>query len=338
MADYHIAFWNVENLFHKQGYEKRSEKLQRAIGRDLKGWTQAKLDAKIRQLEKIIRHDELNDGNGPDMLGVCEVENRDVLDMLADAIKSKSGKATRLYKVVHEDTSDKRGIDIAFIYDSTKFEVEKILKEPGSTQKKPGVFSHALQKRTATRDLLQVNFLLKPGGEKLVVIGNHWPARVSGQYESEPYRIMAGETLAYFHERIREINGKDVAVLAMGDFNDEPFNRSLQEYALAVRERGTVTRARSPKFLNLMWSRMGDGIATHYYGGPNMLDHFLASKGLVTGKSGVTIDIDSAEIIRPKEMWKSSKNPEPKRYGGMGKAVNANGFSDHYPIMVTVRA
>ena len=229
------------------------------------------------------------------------------------------------------------GIDVAFIYDSDQFEVERI-PVLGSNKKMDAVFSHALQKRTATRDLLQVNFLLKPGGQRLVIIGNHWPARVAGQYESEPYRMMAGETLAYFHERIRQKHGKNAAVLAMGDFNDEPFNRSLREYALAVRERGIVTRARSPKLLNLMWDLLGDGIASHYYGStPNMLDQILASKGILTGNGGITVDQDSAQVFQPTIMRTSARNRAPIRYGGMGKTINKDGFSDHYPIAAKIR-
>jgi len=337
MAEYFIAFWNVENLFHMENFAGRSDKLRRAIGKNLKGWTAAKLQGKIVQLAKIIRHDDFNGGDGPDLLGVCEVENRDVLLMLVEAIKKRSGKQTRNYQIVHEDTRDKRGIDIAFIYDADRFHVERFV-DPGTNKKRDAVFSHALQKRTATRDLLQVNFLLQPSGRRLVIVGNHWPARVAGQYESEPYRIMAGETLAYFHERIRDIHGKDVALLCLGDFNDEPFDRSLREYALAVRQRGIVTRARSPKLLNLMWRTMGDGTASHYYGSnPNMLDQILASRGILTGKSGITIDEKSVQVFQPKIMRTSSKNRAPVRYGGMGKKVNKQGFSDHYPIAAKIR-
>jgi predicted extracellular nuclease len=336
MPEYFLAFWNVENLFHTESFSGRSDKLQRAIGADLTGWTAARLKRKIGQLAKIIRHDNFNGGEGPDLLGVCEVENEVVLQKLVDKIKEWPGKAARNYRVVHENTNDRRGIDIAFIYDADRFEIERI-SVANSAKTRNAVFSHALQKRTATRDLLQANFLLKTGGEKLVIIGNHWPARVGGQYASEPYRMMAGETLAYFHERIRQLNGENVALLALGDFNDEPFDRSLRQYALAVRERGMVTRARSPKLLNLMWDLMGDGVASHYYGStPNMLDQILVSKGILTGNSGLKIVEDSVEVFRPKIMRTSTQNPTPRRYGGMGKEIDKDGFSDHYPIAVKI--
>jgi hypothetical protein len=118
----------------------------------------------------------------------------------------------------------------------------------------------------------------------------------------------------------------------MGDFNDEPFNRSLVDYAQSKRLRGKVTRARSPAFLNLMWSVVGQGIGTHYYDNiPNVLDQFLLSKGLVTGNSGIEAGLDSVEIIRFPEMVGDGAYPVPIRYG-RGSSLNPNGFSDHYPI------
>ncbi len=310
--DYFIAFWNVENLFDVKDSPQRSEKLKRVLKNELADWTAQVLERKLDQLASIIK--KMNGNNGPDLLGVCEVENAFVLEMLADKI-SRDG---RTYKIAHDDSQDNRGIDIAFIYDSKKLKAHE-------------KFSHFIQKRTATRDLFQVNFKTRYDNQ-LIVIGNHWPARLGGQYESEPYRMMAGETLAYFHERIRQIYGKDVAVLAMGDFNDEPFNRSIAKYANAEQTRTKVTRARSAKFLNLMWPLMGDGQGS-YYGenDPKMLDQFLVSKGLLTGNSGFKVKQESVEIVNFKEMVKNGTYPVPIRFG-RGSSLNENGFSDHYPI------
>lgn len=162
---------------------------------------------------------KINNGNGPDLLGVCEVENRYVLELLLSALEPLS----RTYAIVHYEMSDQRGIDVAFIYDSKLF-------------KATDNFSHYIIKRTATRDLFQVNFRTTKD-RLLIVIGNHWPARSAGQYKSEPCRIIAGETLAYFHQSIQEEHGKDASVLVMGDFNDETHDQSLAEYALCERTR-----------------------------------------------------------------------------------------------------
>src|SRR5680860_40808 len=82
IMEYHISFWNLENLFDIEGSPRRSEKLERPIGSDLVGWDQVNLDNKIGQLSAIIQM--LNSGKGPDVLGVCEVENKHVLELLVD--------------------------------------------------------------------------------------------------------------------------------------------------------------------------------------------------------------------------------------------------------------
>ena len=316
--EYYIAFWNVENLFDVVDSPQRSDKLNRVLKNELKGWTADILEKKLDQLAKVIRY--MNSGLGPDLLGVCEVENVFVLELLV----AKLADLNRPYKIAHDDSQDERGIDVAFIYDSNLF----------TAQEK---FSHYIQKRTATRDLFQVNFRISED-KQLIVIGNHWPARAGGQYSSEPYRMMAGETLAYFHERIREILGKDVAILAMGDFNDEPFNRSLSEYAQAEQTRPKVTRAQSAKFLNLMWPLYGNGAGSYYFeNDPLILDQFLVSKGLLTGNSGIKAETDSAGIVLFPEMVNTGTYPVPLRFD-RGKNVNVNGFSDHFPVFMKLKS
>jgi hypothetical protein len=317
-TEYRIGFWNLENLFDIENYPHRTDKLQRAIGKDLKGWTQALLDKKISQLASVIC--QMNGGKGPDLLGVCEVENEHVMGLLVQALASLDRK----YKVAHHDTPDRRGIDVGFIYDDDLFDVEKS-------------FYHVVMRRTATRDLLQVNFMTQHG-RRFVVVGNHWPARIPEVLQTAVYRAIAGETLAYFHERILEVHGKDTPVLAMGDFNDEPFDRSLVAYALSTRGRTKVVNARStPRFLNLMWPLMGQGVATHYYGNiPNVLDQFLANKNLLKQTAPIKVLPDSVAILRFPEMVDTGDYPKPIRFGGMGKPVDQSGFSDHFPIAVTV--
>lgn len=316
MPDHYVMFWNVENLFDVENSPRRTDKLRRTLAGELGGWTEAVLSRKLGQLAKVISH--VNGGRGPDLLGVCEVENKYVLDRLCQAVSALG----RNYSVVHADTQDQRGIDVAFIYDPSRF-------TPGQT------FFHYIVRRVATRDLVQVNFRTA-GGRTLVVIGNHWPARIGGKLESEPYRIIAGETLAYFHERIREELGPDTPVLAMGDFNDEPFDRSMTEYACCERQRTKVTRATSPRFLNLMWGLAGQGLGTHYFDNTaNLLDQFLASRSLLTGAGGLTVVPNTVEIVRFAEMVNPGAYPSPIRFGRGGEA-NPNGFADHFPIGVMI--
>ena len=315
--NYYIAFWNVENLFDIKDSPNRTDKLNRSLQNELKGWNVAILEKKLDQLSKIIL--QMNDGSGPDILGLCEVENSFVLELLVEKIKSP----TRKYKIAHADTNDTRGFDTAFIYDANKISANEL-------------FSHYIQKRTSTRDLLQVNFRTN-SGTLLVLINNHWPSRRAGHYKTEPYRMMAGETLAYFHERIRDIYGDETAIMAMGDFNDEPFSRSITEYARAEQTRAKVTRSSSAKFLNLMWPLMGSGIGSYYDNNdPKMFDQFLASKGLITGKSGLKVNLKSVQVLRFAEIVQKGTYPKPLRFG-RESSLNKKGFSDHFPIALVIK-
>lgn len=319
-TQYHFAFWNLENLFDIEGSPRRDDKISRAIGDSIKGWTQALLGRKISQLSSVIR--KMNNNHGPDLLGFCEVENRYVVDLLVQSLAPLG----RNYQVIHHDSPDKRGIDVAFIYDGNLLEVPEPLAD--------NVFSHFVLRRTATRDILQVTFKTKAHQRELIVMGNHWPSRSGGQAESDAYRAMAGETLAYFHQRALEVKGDATPVIAMGDFNDEPFSASLADYALGLRLADLVAKGRNPYFLNLMWPMMGKGLGTLYFNGPNLLDQFLINKNWLQPASFFKVKTDSATIIKFPEMM--NKKGEPIPFGGMGKPVNQNGFSDHFPVEVVV--
>jgi hypothetical protein len=317
---YHFAFWNLENLFDIEDSPRREDKVARALGSSIKGWTQALLDRKISQQASIIR--QMNAGHGPDLLGICEVENLYVVDLLVQGL----GALGRNYQIIHHDSPDHRGIDVAFIYDGDLLEVPLPLAD--------NLFSHFVLRRTATRDIVQVTFRTKGHNRELVVLGNHWPSRSGGQMESDAYREMAGETLAYFHERILEVKGKETPVIAVGDFNDEPFCASLVDYALGRRTAETVLRGRNPYFLDLMWPLMGQGLGTFYFDGPNLLDQFLINKDWLRANSTFQIEDGSATIVKIAAMM--DKNGEPIPFGGMGKKVNQDGFSDHFPVEAVV--
>ena len=165
---------------------------------------------------------------------------------------------------MHADTSDERGVDVAFIYDSD------ILTAPPTE-----VFQHVIMRRHATREILQVNFETHQG-QTWTVLGNHWPARSGGEQETSGYRAIAGETLAFFHQRAGEVHGLDTPVLVMGDFNDEPFDYSLVRHALSTRQLTRVRNAKIPRLWNLMWEILGNREGTFYFDRlPYVLDQIL---------------------------------------------------------------
>lgn len=339
MPSHFVAFWNLENLFAPEGHPGREPWIAQRLASDLAGWTQALFDTKIDQLASIIR--QMNGAHGPDILGVCEVENAFVLQQLAARLNGQI--SNRNYAVVHVDaTRDRRGIDTAFVFDSLKYTFD-----PNA------VFSHFVMRRTGTRDISQVTFTTQAGND-LVAMCNHWPSRSGGTYESRGYRMTAGETLSYWHQRIWEVRGSDIPIIAMGDFNDDPFDQSVQIHARATRERGDVERAQTAvRFYNLAWryleqlgqDRNGNPKLLHgtlYYGGNgNVFDQILVSKGLLIQDSPITLIENTAKIEVFPEMVDHRVSYGPIRFGlskgNAAKNVNTSGFSDHFPVSVTLQ-
>lgn len=338
MAQYSIAFWNLENLFAPEGFPGREPWIAEVMAADLRGWTAALFARKVSQLATIIA--SLNGGDGPDVLGVCEVENRFAFEALRDAVNARL--PARRYDIIHADaTADHRGIDTAFLYDAGRLSVD-----PNA------VFSHFVMRRTGTRDITQVTFRTLAGNE-FVAFANHWPSRSGGHHTlSQGYRMTAGETLSYWHSRVREVKGEDTAIIAMGDMNDEPSDPSVAIHANSSRERDDIEASRSPRFYNLAWTYLRQAATTlsgksrmlygtlYWSGNGNVFDQILVSKSLLAGSGPLRIDEATARIEALPVMVADSKNAGPIRFGlSNGDAaanVDQNGFSDHFPVSVTL--
>jgi predicted extracellular nuclease len=338
MPAHFLAFWNVENLFAPEGHPGRIPWIAKRLAGDLKGWTEALYRTKLAQLAKVIA--AMNGGAGPDILGVCEVEDRKVLEDLAAAVSVLV--PARVYGIVHADnTRDQRGIDTAFLYDPARYTVDPAL-----------IFNHFVIRRTGTRDITQATFRTMAGRD-LVVLCNHWPSRSGGTVESAGFRATAGETLGYWHERIREEVGETAAVIAFGDFNDDPFDASLRFNANAWRERGDVERAESARFYNLAWEylsfvatdrkgkpRQLDG-TLYFKGDGNLFDQILASRSLLDrSPTALKVRDGTAGVFALSAMVDHRVSEGPVRFGlpkgDAAKNVDTSGFSDHFPVSVMV--
>jgi len=338
---YLVAFWNLENLFAPENFAGREPWIADAVRNDLTGWTQALFDRKVEQLASIVV--PMKNGGGPDLLGVCEVENRFALQAVADRLNALL--PNRSYQLVHVDASrDQRGIDTAFVFDSNV-----LATNPQE------LFSHWVVRRTGTRDITQATFITQAGNE-LIALANHWPSRSApagrGPQYSSGFRATAGETLSYWHERIREVKGSNAAIIAMGDFNDDPFDDSLIIHAQALRERGDVTRAQSAKFYNLSWRYLTQFVIDHqgnqraldgtlyFDNDANLFDQILVARGLLTGPGRLKAVEASAKIEAFPGMVDHRVGEGPIRFGlpkGNAAAnVNTAGFSDHFPVSVEI--
>lgn len=322
MRDVLVAWWNLENLFDHET-AVRDPELASAVRSDVRGWTPELRDRKLDQLASIVTM--MFEGAGPDLIGVCEVENEDVLSRLKDRLTVPR----RHYEVLHHSSPDARGIDVSFILD------ENVLAASNPRHQ-------VVVKRTATRDIFWATMTMNATGAQFVAIANHWPARSAGQYKSEPYRMLTGETVSYVLSRLLDPDDGDPnrPVLLMGDFNDQPFNRSMREYLLGTHDPKRVTGSPLPRLLNLMWPLMAENQpGTYRYDADwNMLDQFLVNKPFLRADSPVQVLRDSVAIFRPDRMQgragASKAFGRPSRPGGF----DPDGYSDHYPITVVLRA
>ena len=171
---FYVASWNVENLFDTfdDPYINDSEFLPESN----KEWTEDKFQKKLSNLAKVINY--MNDGCGPDILGLVEIENVNVLKWLVYKFKDRD------YVIVHRDSPDERGIDAALVYDRKIFGIVAI-----------DTIRVEIPTGTPTRYILHATLRHLNSNSIIHYFVNHWPSRMGGEVKSEPNRISAAKTL-----------------------------------------------------------------------------------------------------------------------------------------------
>lgn len=308
-----VAFYNVENLFDT---EDEPEKIDEDFTPDGRyQWTRTKYQTKLENLARAIA--AMGEA-GPEIIGLAEVENRQVVEDLV----AQSGLQVHNYRIVHEETPDMRGIDNALLYDPSVFEYETHLAYEMKFPAEPDYTS---------RKVLWVKG--KVEGEGLHILVNHWPSRYGGQEESEPRRLAVAEQVRSILDRILAEDPK-ANILLLGDFNDDPFNKSLAEVIGARKD----IPAGEAEFYNPMYAmHQPDSVGTLTYRGKwNMFDQVLISQGLLDKKGKLRYEAGSASIFRPEFMQVGGDGPAkdmPKRAIYRGE-FQPNGFADHFPVYI----
>lgn len=311
-----IVFYNVENLFDTENNPLKEDEEFTPVS--VKAWDEEKYEKKLQDIARVLS--SVNSSDLPEIIGLCEVENKKVLDDLVGVKSIKKGD----YSIVHSESPDDRGIDVAFLYCPDNFEVLKY-----STI--PVIFP--FDSSETTRDILYVTGTERDG-ETFHFFVNHWPSRSEGQRESEPKRIFAAVTLRKEIDALMNADPQ-AKIVILGDFNDEPTNRSIYEMLLANNKR---KNASDRELFNLMYDQHNiSGTGTYVYQGAwNMLDQIIISRSLLRNRSGLHIDYEGGRIL--KEEWMLYKDPAsgefvPNRtYGGQ---EYFGGISDHLPVYVT---
>jgi Endonuclease/Exonuclease/phosphatase family len=330
MRTYHVAWWNLENLFDEENavaLGRRTDKVFRAIKNDIAGWTPELRDRKIDQLATVIA--AMNTGQGPDLLGVCEVENRFVVDRLVERVNARL-PVPRSYQVVHADTGDARGIDVAFIYDDTLFGVPLppgvgVLSRGDAPQCHPRNRSGQFQNHHGCRpDLGRLRQpLAKPQRRSIRVRGI--PRHCRGDAQLFPRTGPRGTRTPDTGARNGGLQRRTVRHLTRPACTEHP----------AASQGDFCTGEPAYVESHVAHRCLPDG-SFYFENQPNMLDQFLANKNMATGDALIKVNPGTAQILKPPAMVDPGLYPKPIPYGGMGDPVNQNGFSDHFPITMTV--
>ncbi len=306
-----LAFYNVENLFDlKDNPDKEGDEDFTPEGE--REWTKERFDKKISDLSKVIT--SLGKGSAPALLGLSEVENSSVLDALLEAPAFAKGA----FKYLHKDSPDRRGIDVCLLYNSEvvniiDWEALKINfpKEPGYT----------------SRDIVYAKVAFN-NNEVAHILVNHWPSRYEGMAISEPRRVQAA-TVA--KNKINKILAKDetAKIVLMGDFNDEPSNKSLKHIIQAAQSKNELQTCDFYNTCNHMVNDKTKG-TYNYKGKWSFLDQIIVSKSFLNTTKGFSSN-GEAEVLAEKWMLYYGKKNEPKPNRTYGYKYYG-GFSDHLPI------
>ncbi len=303
-----IANWNLENLFDVEDDPNKDD--QEFLPSSAKEWTQERLTQKFKNLSKVIT--AMNDGTGPDLIGVEEVEHQSLLDSLVQKYLEKNK-----YNIAYAESPDNRGIDVGLIYNDKIMDLIKT-----------DTLSVELSDKYPTRLILCAKLLLFKK-DTIAIYVNHWPSRRGGEEESENNRIAAAEVLRKsIDEELR--NNPEAKIVVVGDFNDEPENKSIFE-VLKAKDYDCVksdTIANGNLF-NLAYAKSAKGEGSYLYQQNwNMLDQIMISAGLY--KNYVC---NSFEIFKPEFLVTKSgkfKGAAFPTYGGGNRYLG--GYSDHLPV------
>jgi len=309
-----IGFYNLENLFDTIIDPDTTKILQEDFTpKGSKNWTSDKYWEKINNMAKVIA--DLGTEvipSGLDLLGVAEVENKAVLE---DLVNNKNIK-NRNYQIVHYESSDKRGIDVALLYNPAHF---KVLSSTNYSLR-------TLDTTFFTRDQLLVNGELN--GELIHVIIAHWPSRRGGEKRSRPKREVAADLARSIIDSLQKVEPK-AKILFMGDLNDDPTNSSVKRHLKTVAKKENATT----KFLFNPWeSYYVKGIGTLAYRDTwNLFDQIIVSAPL-TKTDYSSYRFYKAIIYDKPYMKQSSGRYKGYPFRSYAGGAYVGGYSDHFPV------
>lgn len=311
-----IGFWNVENLYDTLNDQWKNDEEFTPVGTN--AWNGKRYWEKIDHLSKVIS--EMATDATPDglaILGLCEIENKSVVQDLVNSPKLKK----RNYKIVHIEGPDKRGVDPSFIYNPSYFKVTK------SVSYHVTLVTDSTHK---TRDILVVSGSFV--GEPLTVIVNHWPSRRGGELASRPNRNAAAKMARHIADSITTGDPKAKVVL-MGDFNDDPVNVCIKD---VVKTCGDFTKCKEGEYYNPMEKPYNDGIGTlAWQDSWNLFDQTILNKNWIP-TNYETWQYYSVRIYNKPYLRSDFGNFKGYPFRTYSGGAYTAGYSDHFPVFITI--
>ncbi len=308
-----VVFYNTENLFDTIHDQNKND--NDFLPDSKVPWTSQRYNHKLQNIARVLI--AIDSVNLPAVIGMAEVENIGVLNDLIGKTPLHKGN----YQAILEEGSDPRGIDVALIFrkDVMHYVAHK---------------AFAAAQSFNTRSILYVK-LTDAKKDTFHIFVNHWKSREGGGNETETKRIENASSLKHLTDSILAHNTK-ANILIMGDFNDEPKDKSISEILGAGKPDQPITQA---GLYNLMFLRFLNGEGTLYYKDWDLFDQIIVSGNLlINHKQG-----NGAVILPPystifKQDWMLYKN----KAGDMVPNRTASskdyfgGYSDHLPVFVIV--
>ena len=311
-----VAFYNVENLFDTINDPVKFDDDRTPNGADR--WTNKVYTDHVNKIAKVIS--EIGSDvthQAPDIVGLGEIENENVVRDLINTDYLKKYN----YGIIHYESPDMRGVDVALIYKMGIFKPSSSVAVPY-----PADVKTDKGKRFRTRDQLLVTGELD--GETIHFIVNHWPSRLGGEKNSRPFRKIAAELNKQIFDSLQHID-PNAKVISMGDFNDDPTSPAIKDVLKTKEKKEDVQQGGLFNPMIRMYNR-GEGTLA-YQDGWNLFDQFFITYDLLK---------DDKSTYR---YWKAGifnkpylANPKGKYKGYPFRSMsNGNytwGYSDHFPV------
>lgn len=309
-----IAFYNVENLFDTENDSLTFDDDRTPEGKD--NWTLDRYQKKITNISHVLSEIG-NDvtGTAPDIIGLCEIENRRVVEDLINHPNLSGGD----FGIIHFDSPDERGIDVALLYKKSAF-------IPGTFKSHRLLLFNVEGFRDYSRDQLVVGGFLD--GEEIHFIVNHWPSRSGGEARSRPNRIEAAKLNKKIIDSIIKLNA-DSKIISMGDFNDDPIDHSFTK---VLKTAGKVKNLGQTTLFNPMEELFRKGMGSLAYRDKwNLFDQFYFTNNLIS-ESRQTYSFWKVGIYNPPYLV--NQNGQYKGYPFRTYAGGSyiGGYSDHFPV------